>query len=353
MKLAMTMLTAFLLGSGIQTASAPAQAQGSTQAQTQAPAVPVTLKNFTRAETDAYFTKSVKLGAFGKFMHIREPAPIDKQDVVRMNRDTLYSAAVFDLDASPVVIALPKTGTRFMSLLIVSEDHYSPKVVYAPGTYRFTRKGVGTRYVMAIIRTLVNPNDPEDIKEANAAQDAIKAQQANVGKFEIPNWEPKSHEAVRDLLVKLSAFQGDDPPPRFGLKSEVDPVYHLVASASGWGGNPRDAAVYDSVFPRQNDGKTVYKLTVKDVPVDGFWSISVYNEKGYFEKNDLGAYSVNNITAKKDANGAVTVQFGGCQKDTPNCIPIMPGWSYVARQYRPRKAILDGKWKFPEARPVQ
>ena len=315
--------------------------------------VPVTLKTFARAESDAYFAKTVKMGGFGKFIHIREPTPIDKQDIVRMNRDTLYSAAVFDLDASPVVISLPKTGQRFMSLLIVNEDHYSPQVVYAPGTYRYTRKGVGTRYVMAIIRTLTNPDDPNDVKAANLAQDAIRAQQASIGKFEIPNWDAKSHEAVRDLLVKLAAFQGDDPPPRFGLKSEVDPVYHLVASASGWGGNPRDAAVYDSVFPKQNDGKTAYRLTVKDVPVDGFWSVSVYNATGYFEKNDLGAYSVNNITAKKNPDGSVSVQFGGCQKDTPNCIPTPANWSYVARQYRPRKAILDGKWKFPEAQPVR
>ena len=30
----------------------------------------------------------------------------------------------------------------------------------------------------------------------------------------------------------------------------------------------------------------MYTLTVKDLPVDGFWSISLYNAKGYFEKNE-------------------------------------------------------------------
>jgi para-nitrobenzyl esterase len=28
----------------------------------------------------------------------------------------------------------------------------------------------------------------------------------------------------------------------------------------------------------------------------------------------------------------------------------MPGWNYTVRMYRPRKAILDGTWKFPEAK---
>jgi len=30
-----------------------------------------------------------------------------------------------------------------------------------------------------------------------------------------------------------------------------------------------------------------------------------------------------------------------------NCIPIMAGWNYMVRLYRPRAEILNGKWKFP------
>jgi hypothetical protein len=106
------------------------------------------------------------------------------------------------------------------------------------------------------------------------------------------------------------------------------------------------------VTPKRNDGKTVHRLNVRDVPVDGFWSISLYNANGYFEKNDLDAYSLNNITAKKDADGSVTVQFGSCGGNAANCLPIMPGWNYIVRLYRPRPEILSGKWKFPEAQPV-
>jgi hypothetical protein len=91
---------------------------------------------------------------------------------------------------------------------------------------------------------------------------------------------------------------------------------------------------------------------VKDAPVDGFWSISVYDKGRLFVKNDLASYSINNLTATKSPDGSVTVQFGGCQKDTPNCIPTPPEWNYIVREYRPRKEILDGTWKFPEAQPV-
>jgi hypothetical protein len=58
-------------------------------------------------------------------------------------------------------------------------------------------------------------------------------------------------------------------------------------------------------------------------------------------------------TAKPNADGSVTVRFGGCRKDTLNCLPSPPGWNYAVRSYRPQRAILDGAWKFPEAQPVK
>ena len=80
--------------------------------------VPVTAENFIRAESDLYMSVvALKENGFGQFEHHRELAPIDGQTVVRMNRDALYSAAVFDLDAGPVTVTLPDSGKRFMSML--------------------------------------------------------------------------------------------------------------------------------------------------------------------------------------------------------------------------------------------
>jgi hypothetical protein len=86
--------------------------------------------------------------------------------------------------------------------------------------------------------------------------------------------------------------------------------------------------------------------------VEAFWSVSVYNASGYFEKNPYNAYTLNNLTAKKDPDGAVTIQFGGCDGKIPNCLPTMPGWNYTVRLYRPRAEILSGAWVFPAPQPV-
>jgi len=311
----------------------------------------VTPDNFTRAETDLYFGNVVKDGGFGKFMHIREPASIDHQLIIRMNRDTLYSSAVFDLDAGPVTITLPEPDGHFMSMEIFDEDEYVPEVVYGGGRHTYSREQIGTRYMMAAIRTLVDPSDPKDLDTVHAIQDGVKVEQRNPGHFEVPDWDQDSQKNVREALLTLGRTMPDSRHA-FGDRPAVDPVRHLIGAATAWGGNPEKDAFYGLVVPTRNNGKTVYRLTVKDVPVDGFWSVTVYNSEGYLEKNDRNAYSVNNIAAKKNADGSVTIQFGGDPADAPNCLPIMPGWNYAARMYRPRPEILDGRWKFPDAEPV-
>jgi len=313
---------------------------------------PVSAGNFVRAETDMYFSRAVKGGAIGQLKHTREPTPIDQQTVVRMNRDTLYSSGVFDLDAGPVTITLPDSGKRFMSLQVVSQDHYTGDVVYAPGRFAYDRAKVGTRYMMAIVRTLVDAQDRADVQAAQRVQDAIRVEQAAKGRFEVPQWDAASQAKARQALEALGSLGGMGSKT-FGRKEDVDPVAHLIGTARGWGGNPPAAAVYQSVTPKANDGKTVHRLVAKDVPVDGFWSISVYNAQGFFEKNSLDAYSLNNQTAKLSADGSITVQFGGCESATRNCLPIAAGWNYAVRLYRPRKPILDGSWTMPEAQPVQ
>jgi hypothetical protein len=222
-----------------------------------------------------------------------------------------------------------------------------PAVFYGKGSHVLDRKAVGTRYALVGIRTLVDPGDADDVKQVHALQDAIKVEQKATGKFEIPDWNEASQKKVRDALLVLGSTMPDFKRA-FGSRQDVDPVRHLVGTAMGWGGNPDKDAIYLNVTPEKNDGTTVYKLKVKDVPVNAFWSVSVYNAKGYYEKNSLNAYAINDITAKKDADGAVAIQFGGCDGKIPNCLPITKGWNYTVRLYRPKPEILSGKWKFPE-----
>ena len=160
----------------------------------------------------------------------------------------------------------------------------------------------------------------------------------------------RAKKQVRDALETLSATL-PDLRKGGGSRTEVDPIRHLIATGSAWGLNPQKDALYLNVNPESSDGSGTYRLTVTDVPVDGFWSISVYVAEGHFVKNDRDAYTLNNLTAHRDRDGSVTVQFGGCDGNGGNCLPIFPGWNYMVRLYRPRPEVLDGTWTFPSIEP--
>jgi hypothetical protein len=312
-------------------------------------AEPVTIDNFRRAETHHYFQTYVDKGCFGKLCSDRDAPAVDKQNVVRMNRDTPYTAGIFDL-TTPVTIVKPDTGKRFQSMLIINEDQYNPLVAYEAGRYTLTQENVGTRYVAVLFRTFMDPNDPADVKAAHAAQDGIEVIQTRPGKFEVPDWDQDQRAKLSAGLASLFQFVPDSRA-MFGPKEKVNPERHLIGTAAGWGGNPLEDAKYIVGAPKLNDGTTPYVLTVEDVPVDGFWSITVYNDKGFFEAPE-NAISVNNVTGRRNEDGSMTIHFGG-DPNAVNYLRIMPGWNYIVRLYRPRAGILDGTWQFPEPQPVR
>jgi hypothetical protein len=312
--------------------------------------IPVNVDNFVRAETDRMMADlAASAGGVNRWSHNREPADIDDQPVVRLNRDTLYSFAVVDL-AGGAVLTVPDAGERYLSAMVVSQDHFIEAVLHDAGEHELTVDRFGTRYVVVAVRILVDPNDPADLEAVAALQDALGLRAGSAEPYVMPPYEEASFDGVRAALKELARY-ASSTAGSFGAAGEVDPVHHLIGAAAGWGGLPEREASYILVDPRRPVGE--YRLTVREVPVDGFWSISVYNADGFFERNDREAYSVNDITAEPNPDGTITVHFGGCDDDRPNCLPITDGWNYLIRLYRPRQEILDGTWSFPSLEAVE
>ena len=266
-----------------------------------------------------------------------------------MNQDTLYSAVAFDL-SKPVRVTLPDLEGRYQSMQVVNQDHY---ITFEdrPGTYELTEESVGTRFAYVTFRTFADPKDPADLEVAHAAQDAIVLEGGGDGPFDAPDWNLDSLAAARKALSDLAVL-GFDSTYAFGSEEETRPIDHLVGAAAGWGGLPRAAAFYTMASVHGNDGQTPYAVTAKDVPVDAFWSVTVYNADGYLEANTLDTNSFNDVTAKANDDGSHTIHFGGCDDGRVNCIPITKGWNYAVRMYSPREEILDGTWTFPKPEPV-
>lgn len=313
----------------------------------------VNILNYVRAESDLQFEGyATKAGGVGKLMHFREVYSVKNQTTIRGNRDTLYSFGVYDL-ASPVTVIKPESADRFQSLLVIDQDEYNPVLKNGAGPVTLTIDSVGTRYAMLVFRTFCDPNSPDDMKKAHALQDAIKVKQASAGTLDLPDWDKESLVATRQTLNQLVS-KLDGLPKAFGKRGEVDPTQHLLGAAFGWGGNPQRGAMYFNVTPKKNDGQIAYTLKMpKDVPVEAFWSVTVYNKEGFFTPNELNAYSFNSITAKRNSDDTVTINFGGNPKEATNYLPITDGWNYIVRCYLPGWQIVEGNWTPPAPQPVK
>ncbi|NDR56682.1 DUF1214 domain-containing protein [Pseudoruegeria sp. M32A2M] len=312
--------------------------------------IPVTIDNFVRAATEIEFGKYLAItGGVNNLVHIREPAPIDMQPTIRMNRDVLYSMAVIDISEG-ATLTLPETGERYLSAQIVNQDHYMNKVFVGGGVYALDIDTFDTPYVVVIIRTLVDASDAEDLAAVHALQDQM-ALAANSSKpLIIPDYDEESFDAVLKAALELGRY-APDSRRTFGPKEEVDPLRYFLGAAIGWGGLPEEEAYYLNIEPGLPVG--TYKIEVPaDVPVDQYWSVSLYNAAGFYEKNDLDAYNINSVMGERNEDGSITVHFGGCEDGRANCLPNMEGWNYTIRLYQPRAEILDGSWTFPEVQSV-
>ena len=165
----------------------------------------VNVDNFVRAETASQIDRGLSYvgGKVNTWGHLRTPTPLDSQNVIRMNRDTLYSGAVIDISKG-ATLTIPETGDRYLSIMVVNEDHYINKVYHHGGTYNLTMKEFHTPYVFLSARILVNSSDPEDIKKVNALQDQITTKAVSAKPYTHPNYDQPSYKKTYKSLTELS-----------------------------------------------------------------------------------------------------------------------------------------------------
>ena len=265
---------------------------------------------------------------------------------MRINFDTLYSTAIVDL-TEDAVLTMPETDGRYQSAWIITDEHYNPMAFVEPGTYTLTQENVGRRYATIAVRTQVNVADLEDLAVVHKLQDQLKLEQKSSGAY-IPshNWDVEEVLAMRAKYQRIGKEEGITSETMFGKKGEVALKDHNVGTATGWGGLTPERAVYPTLYGESTEPQT---LTLKDVPTNAFWSITVYDAEGY-PQGDV--YNINSAFAVPEADGSVIIRFGG-DENAPNYMDIFDGWNIALRIYEPTEAYFNGEWVMPELKIVE
>src|SRR5208282_4140238 len=184
--------------------------------------VRVNVDNFARAESDRMFAAvAADAGSVNQWLHYRAPTPLDRQTVIRMNRDTLYSAAVVDISAD-ATLSIPDAGSRYLSVMVVNQDHYVNKIFHEPGEHDLAVEEFGTPYVVAAARVLVDPGDPGDVASVNVVQDQFGLRAGSARPFVPPDYDQPSLDATRAALLELAKGLGGFDRA-FGARQDVDP----------------------------------------------------------------------------------------------------------------------------------
>lgn len=340
--------TSLLAASCDNTKKTAAPASGdSAETQTQTKTTTVTDENYSLAETQVIIASYVKkiaaatgTNGVGVWMHNKKGANPKDRDVMRKNFDTIYSWGVFDL-TEPATLVLPENEGRYQTAWVISEEHYNPFAFVEPGEYELTKENVGTPYAIVVVRTQTNVTDAKDVAAANALQEKLAIKQKNKGSYKASHqWNQDEILKMRAKYQKIAKDEKVSPDLYFGKKGERTDKQHNCGTAMGWGGFRVEQAAYVDYYPTSDQPQT---LTLKDVPAKAFWSITVY-DKGGFPQTDT--YNINSQFAKKNADGSVTIHFGG-DKAADNYMEIFKDWTFILRLYQPKDNYLDGSWVKP------
>jgi hypothetical protein len=301
--------------------------------------IPVTLDNYKVAESDLAFHNITKLVGTGKFFHFPvDEFDLNNQTVVRMNQDTVYSAAILNVSEG-ASITLPETDGRYISAMVVQNDHYIDQVFKTPGKHVIK---ADTDFVMVALRIRINMNDPADADKVRALQQATKISSKATEPHVMPNYDMEQLTALRDKLAAEAAELGSLNNMQ-GARGTVDEHMHLLGTAAGWGLLPDANARYLSYG--QKDGQGCFKATYSIPPYNegGFFSITMYDADGWMF-SDRAILNEYNIEFNQD--GTFDVYFGECGEKVKNNLPIVDGWNFLMRVYEPKLKELDN-YKLP------
>jgi hypothetical protein len=339
-------------------------------------------------------TTAKQAGGTNKLLHTTELPTEGTDPVVTPALDHLYTKAIIDLSAGPVVVELPEVAEdRYFSIQIADQEHYTIyDEIHPVGKYVFVRKGKDMEtpegatviecpgdYPHLFVRVQVKnaadmPNIPpiqQSIKLA-AASSNTELTIENPVQFTIDTHDvyPQNLEYLTSAVdfnqedyQRVSEYIGV-VAPKFSVTGNTgmfgpidssephsnDPEYRAAAMV-GHLGFPIHHAYYAPYFTNcadevlNGDNTEVFVFPYNPEGVELFWSVTRYSaltRNTIPGKNDL----FNAYNTQPDENGNITVTFSiEDPKDGTYWMPVNAGEPYyfVVRYYKPDVSKLPPK----------
>ena len=312
----------------------------------------MTAEEFIRSESLRFMRGIAKREGINNFFHFTSLAKAEDKWVVSPNNDVIYSIAIVDA-SNGFTLTLPKTGERFITGQIVTEEHMSHHLV-GGGVYKFTGEEFNGSHVAIGVRVGTDASDEDVAYIVEELQPQMKVESNSSG--EVPEYN-------EDVLLKVRAAlmaEYNNLPNTFGqMKDDVKKVKDwekfTYTTAGAWGLAEDKYAMYLPYNLKGAKKDICYIATYAQPKVGEFWSITAYNNDKYLMSNEHNIINTGNAVLNDD--GTFTVHFGpeACRdrKDVKNFIlTTEDDWGFLMRAYEPDVEAFKA-YKIPEINTVE
>jgi len=288
--------------------------------------------NYQEAEVARNFTKWAARGANNKLMHMTDVTPSGPAPTVRMNRDTLYSAAILDTSTGNASITLSDVDL-YQSVLMVDTDGYARGFVLEPGTHMIA---TDTQFVWALVRTGLE----KGIEEARRVQALVTVQGMGGDTYSAPVFDEESLAKLTRILVDESIAEDDGDLYYGNYPGQVDETRRLRSTAAGFGGM-NGTNMYK--FVEAVDNNVCMQSTFPDPNAEEFFSFTLYDTAGYLMDGNTIINS-RDMTANEDGTYTVSINCGDDAINNISAAAEVDTIGYAWRVYGASEEVENRSW---------
>lgn len=304
-------------------------------------------ENFIHADSiRAYLKELDKTGKVNVIRPERNLITTDTQDVIRMNRDTLYTRIILDVKGGASITTQPYDGYQNINVLDI--NHSQIASLNGSGTLKVDESMLTEgHHAYVIVRTglLRKLSEKEMLAKAHKAQDAISIQTKSSEPFKPSvNYDYETLDKVKYKILKDFAL---DPQPNvvkngFGSMNERDPVAARTVVAIGWGALSGINAVYSAFTGNKERCSFTIEKPDLNYKGHGFFSFTIYNFDGYVATINY-AINSDSMVVNKDGTYTVNLLASGepVKEGEQNIVRTPRGkmWTGVLRCYYPNNNV--------------